>query len=386
MERSTGSFIPCTLGGESYRTFLPAPLPPDPPLAFDGDLLQWLEKANRAIGRLDGISDVLPNTHFFLYQYVRKEALLSSQIEGTQSSFSDLLLFEMHEVPGVPLDDVREVSNYVAAVNHGLDRLRGGCPLSLRLLREIHEILLRGGRGARKQPGEFRRSQNWLGGTRPGNAIFVPPPPERLMEFLDPFERFLHDQEKPIPVLLKAALAHVQFETIHPFLDGNGRLGRLLIMLILCNEQVLRDPLLYLSLFFKSYRADYYELLQRVRLNGDWEGWLRFFLQGVFESSLQAVNTARRLLDLFDQDQRQIRDLGRITGSCLQLHQLLQRQVVVNIPGATETLGINRTTISNCLRHLQELNIVRELTGQRRNRLFIYDQYADILSEGTEPL
>ncbi|GMQ76740.1 MAG: Fic family protein [Gammaproteobacteria bacterium] len=386
MNREAGRYITSTVGGESYQACLPAPLPPDPPLALDGELLQWLEKANRAIGRLDGISDGLPDSHLFLYQYVRKEALLSSQIEGTQSSFSDLLLFEMDEAPGVPLDDVREVSNYVAAMNHGLVRLGAGLPLSLRLLREIHAILLRHGRGAHKQPGEFRRSQNWLGGSRPGNAVFVPPPPEYLMECLDPFERFLHDEAGPTPVLLKASLAHVQFETIHPFLDGNGRLGRLLITLILINEGVLREPLLYLSLHFKTRRSDYYDHLQRVRLQGDWEGWLRFFLRGVFETAQQAVESTRTVLELFQQDRARIEGLGRIAGSCLQLHQRLQQKAIVNIPDSARELAINRTTISNCIRRLQELGIVREITGQRRNRLFVYDRYVQILSEGTEPL
>jgi Fic family protein len=386
VNREAGRYITSTVGGESYQAYLPAPLPPDPPMVLDGELLQWLEKANRAIGRLDGISDGLPDSHLFLYQYVRKEALLSSQIEGTQSSFSDLLLFEMDEVPGVPLDDVREVSNYIAAMNHGLERLGAGFPLSLRLLREIHAILLRHGRGAHKQPGEFRRSQNWLGGSRPGNAIFVPPPPEHLMECLDPFERFLHDEAGPTPVLLKASLAHVQFETIHPFLDGNGRLGRLLITLILINEGVLREPLLYLSLYFKTHRSDYYDHLQRVRLQGDWEGWLRFFLQGVFETAQQAVESARTVRDLFEQDRERIGRLGRIAGSCLQLHRRLQQKAIVNIPDSARELEINRTTISNCIRRLQELGIVREITGQRRNRLFVYDRYVQILSEGTEPL
>ena len=386
MNRKAGRTITSTVGGESYQAYLPAPLPPDPPLAFDGELLQWLEKANRAIGRLDGISDGLPDSHLFLYQYVRKEALLSSQIEGTQSSFSDLLLFEMNEVPGVPLDDVREVSNYIAAMNHGLERLGAGFPLSLRLLRELHAILLRHGPGAHKQSGEFRRSQNWLGGSRPGNAVFVPPPPEHLMDCLDPFERFLHDEAGPTPVLLKASLAHVQFETIHPFLDGNGRLGRLLTTLILINEGVLREPLLYLSLYFKTHRSDYYDHLQRVRLQGDWEGWLRFFLQGVFETAQQAVESARTVWDLFEQDGERIGGLGRIAGSCLQLHRRLQQKAIVNIPDSARELEINRTTISNCIRRLQELGIVREITGQRRNRLFVYDRYVQILSEGTEPL
>lgn len=386
MNRQTGQYITSTVGGESYKAFLPAPLPPDPPLALDGELLQWLEKANRAIGRLDGISDVLPDSNLFLYQYVRKEALLSSQIEGTQSSFSDLLLFEMEEVPGVPMDDAREVSNYIAAMNHGLDRLGEGFPLSLRLMREIHAVLLKDGRGAQKQPGEFRRSQNWLGGSRPGNAVFVPPPPDRLMEFLDPFERFLHDETGTTPVLMKASLAHVQFETIHPFLDGNGRLGRLLITLILFSEGVLHEPLLYLSLYFKTHRSEYYDHLQRVRQQGDWEGWLRFFLQGVYETAQQAVETARTVLDLFEQDRERIRGLGRIAGSCLQLHHRLQQKAIVNIPDSAQVLDINRTTISNCIRRLQELGIVREITGQRRNRLFVYDRYVHILSEGTEPL
>ena len=385
MTRVAGQYVTSTVGGKSYRAFLPAPLPPEPPLALDGELLQWLEKANRAIGRLDGISDVLPDTQLFIYQYVRKEALLSSQIEGTQSSFSDLLLFEMDETPGVPMEDAREVSSYIAAMNHGLERLDEDFPLSLRLLREIHAILLRDGRGAHKQPGEFRGSQNWLGGSRPGNAVFIPPPADRLMEFLDPFERFLHESE-PVPVLLKAGLAHVQFETIHPFLDGNGRLGRLLITLILCNEKVLQQPLLYLSLYFKTHRTDYYDHLQRVRLEGDWEGWIRFFLRGVFETSQQAVETARILMELFERDRNRIRGLGRIAASCLQLHQHLQEKVIVNIPGAARALQINRQTISNCLDRLQGLAIVREITGQRRNRLFAYQQYIRILSEGTEPL
>lgn len=386
MNRETGQYVTSTVGGERYRAFLPAPLPPDPPLVLDGALLQWLEKANRAIGRLDGISDVLPDSHLFLYQYVRKEALLSSQIEGTQSSFSDLLLYEMEEVPGVPMDDAREVSNYVAAMYHGLHRLEKKFPLSLRLLREIHAILLKDGRGAHKQPGEFRQSQNWLGGSRPGNAVFVPPPPERLMACLDPFERFLHDETGTTPVLLKAGLAHVQFETIHPFLDGNGRLGRLLITLILVSEGVLHGPLLYLSLYFKTHRAEYYDHLQRVRQRGDWEGWLRFFLQGVYETARQAVDTARAVLDLFERDSERIRGLGRIAGSCLQLHRRLQQQAIVNIPDSSKALDINRTTISNCIRRLQELEIVREITGQRRNRLFVYDRYVQILSQGTEPL
>lgn len=311
--------------------------------------------------------------------------MLSSQIEGTQSSLSDLLLFEMGELPRVPLDDVREVSNYVLALNYGLERLGQGFPLSLRLIKEIHAVLLDGGRGAEKQPGEFRRSQVWLGGGRPGSAVFVPPPPERLMECLDPFERFLHDDPVALPVLLKAALAHVQFETIHPFLDGNGRLGRLLITFLLLSEEVLKALLLYLSLYFKFRRSEYYDRLQQVRLRGNWEAWPRFFLQGIYETAQQAVETARRLLQLFETDRERIRGIGRIAGSCLQLHDLLMRSPILNIAQATARLGINRTTVSNCFRELQALSITREITGNRRNCLFVYHHYVNLLSEGTEP-
>lgn len=386
MDRTSGQYLMNNVAGEAYRAFLPAPLPPDPPLDLDGELLRLLEAATRAVGRLDGIAGVLPDTQLFLYQYVRKEAVLSSQIEGTQSSFSDLLLYELEELPGVPVDDTQEVSSYVSAMEHGLQRMRGGFPLSLRLLREIHGVLLAHGRGADKTPGEFRRSQVWLGGTRPGNAVFVPPPPERLMECLDPFEHYLHDERSPTPVLIKAALAHAQFETIHPFLDGNGRLGRLLITLILCAEDVLHEPLLYLSLYFKLNRSEYYDRLNRVRIHGDWEGWLRFFLRGVGDTAQEAVATARRLLELFERDRERIGTLGRIAGSCVRLHDLLKQRPILNIAQAVERTGINRTTIGNCIARLEALGVLRELTGNRRNRLFVYDQYVAVLSEGTEPI
>src|SRR6202521_3153130 len=270
-----GTYVSTTTAGETVKAFVPQPLPPDPPVNLSG-LYHQLDRANQALGRLDGLTTLLPDTQLFLYLYVRKEALLSSQIEGTKSSFSDLLLFENEAVPGVPIDDVEEVSNYVAAVQHGLRRLAGGFPLSLRLIREIHGILLRGGRGANKTPGEFRRSQNWIGGARPGNASFVPPPPEQMMKCLDSFERFLHheDEKHGLPLLVEAGLVHVQFESIHPFLDGNGRLGRLLITLLLCAQGALKQPLLYLSLFFKTHRDKYYDHLQRVRTEGAWEEWL----------------------------------------------------------------------------------------------------------------
>jgi len=386
MRRVTGENITCTVAGESYHAYVPAPLPPVPALEFDANLLNLVEKANRALGRLDGITSILPNTGLFLYQYIRKEAVLSSQIEGTQSSFSDLLLFEMDAVPNVPLDDIQEVSNYVAAMNHGLSRLEEGFPLSLRLLREIHEVLLSHGRGMNKQPGEFRQSQNWIGGSRPGNAMYVPPPPDRLMECLHSLEAFMHENESGLPTLIKAALLHVQFETIHPFLDGNGRLGRLLITLLLCNKQVLSQPMLYLSLYFKTNRSDYYDHLQKVRIEGDWENWIAFFLQGVYETSQQAVETASNCLKLFESDAEKIKSLGRISGSCMQLHQHMQQTPIVRISQASTALNINRTTITTCLKHMSSLGIISEVTGYKKNRLFSYQQYINILSEGTEPL
>lgn len=338
-----------------------------------------------ALGRLDGVASILPDAPLFLYMYVRKEAVLSSQIEGTQSSLSDLLLFEVDEAPGVPVDDVREVSNYVAAMDHGLKRLKEGFPLTSRLLREIHAILLERGRGEARDPRKFRRSQNWIGGTRPGNAVYVPPPPQHVIECMSDLERFLHADIPAIPLLVKAGLVHVQFETIHPFLDGNGRLGRLLITLFLCERSVLRDPLLYLSLYFKANRSTYYELLQAVRERGDWEQWLDFFLRGVIETSDQAAETARRILGLFNLNQRKIETFCRAAASALRVHQLLQAKPLVSIPSAAAALNLSQPTIRSSLAHLQSAGIVREVTGRQRGRAFVYDGYLDLLNEGTEP-
>src|SRR4030088_1819 len=300
-----GTYVTTTVTGEPVQAFIPPKLPPHPPVELAG-LYQHLDRANRALGRLDGLTTLLPDTKFFLYMYIRKEALLSSQIEGTQSSLSDLLLYEAEEAPGVPIDDTREVSNYVAAMNHGLRRLREGFPLSLRLIREIHEILLAKGRGSEKRPGEFRETQNWIGGTRPGNAAFVPPPPEKLMDCMAALEKFLHRQPEDLPLLVKTALVHVQFETIHPFLDRNGRLGRLLITFLLCVAGAIREPILYPSLYFKTNRQKYYELLDRVRSHGDWETWLEFFLTGVKETAQQAADTSREILTLIEKDRQRI--------------------------------------------------------------------------------
>jgi Fic family protein len=351
------------------------------------DRLQLLlEQANQAVGRLDGLASLLPDLSLLLYTYVRKEAVLSSQIEGTQSSLSDLLLFENEEVPGTPIEDVQEVSNYVAAMNHGLQRLREGFPLSLRLIREIHEILLSKGRGSGKQPGEFRHSQNWIGGSRPGNAAFVPPPPELVQECLGQLELFFHEEQSRLPLLVKAGLIHVQFETIHPFLDGNGRLGRLLITFLLCAQGTLREPILYLSLYFKSNRAAYYELLDRVRTRGDWEAWLDFFLIGIRDTADQAANAARRILALFEQDQRKIEVLGRPAASVLRVFQHMQRNPIVAIPSAAKKIGISAPTVTKSLMHMIDMGILQEVTGRERHRLFVYERYLAILNEGTEPL
>lgn len=388
MARTTGRFVAGSLAGSRYQAFVPNPLPPDPPLDLAAPgLVARKERADQALGRLDGISLMLPDPALFLFQYVRREALLSSQIEGTQSSLFDLLLYEIDEAPGVPLDDVEEVSNYIAALNHGLRRLRvDGFPLSLRLLREMHERLLRGARGKDKQPGEFRRDQVWIGGASPAIASFVPPPPDVLDECLAAFETFLHAGADVASPLIKAGLAHVQFETIHPFNDGNGRLGRLLIAVMLCGDGVLREPSLYLSLYFKRHRAEYYERLNAVRTQGDWEGWLAFFLAGVTETAQQAVETAQRLLALLDTDRKRIATLGRRAGSVSQVFDVLTRQVLATVPQLEKKLHFSVPTIREAIASLNDLGIVNELTGQRRNRVFAYQAYLEILNEGTTPL
>ena len=381
----TGRYETVSTGAESFRAFIPNPLPPAPPLVTGGGLQPLLESALLALGRLDGVSTLLPDKALFLYTYVRKEAVLSSQIEGTQSSLSDLLLFELDELPGVPLDDVVEVSNYVAALDHGLARLREGFPLSNRLIREIHGTLLSRGRGSDKDPGEFRRSQNWIGGTRPGNAIFVPPPHAEVPDCMGALELFLHADNDGLPVLIRAGLAHVQFETIHPFFDGNGRVGRLMITFMLCQSGVLRDPLLYLSLYFKQHRAAYYELLDRVRRDGDWEEWLTFFLEGVKQVAEGAVTTADRLGETFQNDRSRIGAAGRRAGSALRVHETLKARPVQSVSSICASTGLSFPAASSAMELLVDLGVARELTGKRRNRVFLYDRYIAILNEGTEP-
>jgi len=379
-----GQYITVSTVGEQVQAFVPSPLPPGPAIEWSAELRDKFDQALLAIGRLDSVSTLLPDTSLFLYMYVRKEAVLSSMIEGTQSSLSDLLLFEIDQEPGVPLNDVQEVSNYVAALNHGLSRLNEGFPLSLRLIKEIHAVLLTKGRGSNQTPGEFRSSQNWIGGTRPGNAAFVPPPVNQVLECMGKLELFLHNQPDPTPTLLKAALAHVQFETIHPFLDGNGRLGRLLIMLILCEQKMLQVPMLYLSLYFKTHRQYYYELLNTVRLTGDWEAWLDFFAEAVIVTAGQAVDTAQQLYALSNEDRNKISGLGRAAKSTLQIHQALLEHPICNSGSLVSKTGLTAATVNKCISHLERIEIVRELTARKRNRIFSYYQYVEIMNKGTE--
>ena len=379
----TGIYDTSTTSGEAVRAFVPNTLPPVPPIELAGKRQQLLERANLACGRLDAITVLLPDASVFLYSYVRQEAVLSSQIEGTQSSLSDLLLFELDEAPGVPFDDVIEVSNYVAALEHGIAQLRAGQPLSNRLLREVHGHLLSRGRGADKRPGEFRRSQNWLGGTRPGNAIFVPPPPHRVLDAMADLERFLHDREDGLPTLVRAGVAHVQFETIHPFLDGNGRVGRLLIALLLFETRVLSQPLLYLSLYLKEHRAEYYRLLDAVRREGDWEEWIDFFLEGVTMTAQSAVDTAHRMLRVFEEDAARVADLGRRAPNALRAFDAFRRRPIRNIAAIAATTGASLPTVSRAVESLVELGIVREITGRKRERAYCYGRYLEILNGGT---
>ena len=379
-----GSYEVTITGDEQVRSFIPLPLPPQPRLVLDGPLQQTLEAALLALGRLDGVTTLLPDQTLFLYTYVRKEAVLSSQIEGTQSSLSDLLLFELEEAPGVPLDDVVEVSNYVAALEHGLSRLKVGFPLSNRLLREIHGVLLSRGRGSEKTPGEFRRSQNWIGGSRPGNADFVPPPHRVVPDCMAELERFVHAREDGLPLLLRAGLAHVQFETIHPFLDGNGRVGRLLVTLLLCQAGVLREPLLYLSLYLKQHRDRYYDLLNYVRHSGDWEEWLAFFLEGVQVTATGAVDAAQQIGQMFQENHDRLEKTGRRAGSAVRVHEALKARPVLPLSEVCKRTTLSFPTATRAMELLVEHGIAREITGKRRDRLFVYDQYLAILDEGTE--
>lgn len=381
MNQRIGTYITQSVVGESYSAYIPPKLPPYPPIDL-ASLAPLLERAAVILAELNGMYKIIPNVSLFMYMDVRKEALLSSQIEGTQSSFADLMLFENDLEPEVSHDDVEEVSNYVKAITYGLQRLKDGFPLSLRLLKEMHAILLSGGRGATKLPGEFRRIQNWIGGTRPANALFVPPPVDYLSECLNDFEIFLHDDS--LPVLIKAGIAHLQFESIHPFLDGNGRLGRLLIILMICEAKILDAPILYLSLYFKQHRRTYYDLLQEVRQYGTWETWLEFFLQGIEESARQAIATAQQINLLFDQDTQKISQLGRIRFSCEQIFEYLKRLPQVTVSLIARELPMSSPTARSALNSMVKAGILQEISGKRRDKIYVYRSYLALLEYGTE--
>ena len=382
MKRSLqGYYVPINTVGEKVKAFVPAPLPPKPPIDWSPELLKAFDYAAFSLGCLNMSAVALPSARLFLYTYIRKEAVLSSMIEGTQSSLSDLLLFELDAEPGTPLADVQEVSNYVAALEHGLKRIEGGFPLSLRLICEMHGILLSRGRGSYAAPGEFRHSQNWIGGTRPGNASFVPPPAGSILECMGELEKFLHDIPKAYPPLLKAALAHVQFETIHPFLDGNGRLGRLLIALILCEQKVLREPLFYLSLYFKERRQDYYSLLNGVRINGDWESWLLFFAEAVEGVATQAIMSINNLAKMTEKDETNIATLGRVATSVQTIHTAMLERPIVSSGWLSQKTNLAPATINKALAQLEKMGIIRQLGENKRNRLFAYKEYMEILKE-----
>jgi Fic family protein len=379
-----GYFSVNTESGEAVRAFVPAPLPPNPPIVESPELREKFDTALATLGRLDSISVLLPDPSLFVYMYVRKEALLSSMIEGTQSSLSDLLCVELDQPASVPLDDVKEVCNYVAALDYGIRRLADGFPLSLRLLKEMHQILLSTGRGTEKRPGEFRISQNWIGGTRPGNALFVPPPPDRVIECMGALELFLHNQPEKTPILVKMALAHLQFETIHPFLDGNGRLGRLIIPLLLHSEKVLKEPILYISYYFKAHRQRYYDMLNETRFTGNWEAWLDFFADAVIESANQAIDTANRLLKMAENDRDRINQLKRISGSVHLIHQAMMERPLVTQKWLQEKTQLSLMTVGKSIMELEKLEIIKEITGRKRNRIYSYTDYIRILGEGTE--
>jgi Fic family protein len=363
---------------EGYGAFIPAKLPPDPPLRFDGQLATVLAGAGTALGRLDGVAATLPNPELFVAMYVRREAVLSSQIEGTQSTLDDVLAFEIDSDHSKLPADIEEVVNYVRAMNYGLHRLET-LPLSLRLLREIHGQLLAGGRGSAKAPGEFRQSQNWIGAPRLAEAIFIPPPVHEMRAALGDLERFLHDSGGLDPLIV-CALAHAQFETIHPFLDGNGRVGRLLITFLLCHAKVLQRPVLYLSHYLKQHRGTYYDRLMAVRYEGDWEGWLRFFLTGVATVAREAEQTARRIVEL----REQLRDAAQaadVSVNMLKLMDHLYEQPVINVKAAQETLRVSFPAAGRMINELEENGILVEMTGGRRNRMFRFAPYLDLFDD-----
>jgi len=388
MANRGGHFIRQQTGVEGYSAFIPAPLPPDPPVDLRGEVARLHEAAANALGRLSGASSQLDPDRL-LYMYVRKEAVLTSQIEGTQSTLTDLLRYENADAPGTPLAEVQAVSRYVDVLYYALDEMRtGSLPLSLRLLREAHRRLLEGGRGGAQNPGEFRRTQVWVGGTRPGNATYVPPPPHEVLPALGNLEKYIHGEFGPTPTLVRTAVAHAQFETIHPFLDGNGRIGRLLISLILVADGALPHPFFYISLFFKRNRTDYFDALQRIRTHGDWEGWLRFFLIGAEAVANEATSTAEALSTLFTKDRSSVEALGRAAPSALKVYDFLRNRILISPTRAATVLGLTWPTVQAALDRLETLGIATEVTGKKRDRIYAYQRQLTVLDKGigTGPL
>ena len=382
----TGTYVDAFADGKPVRAFVPESMPPTALVPMEGAMLTLFSEATLALGGLNRVLYLLPDVAIFLYSCVRKESLLSSQIEGTHSTLSEFLEHELEGAPGVPNDDVLEVSNHVAALQHGLDRLNSDFPISNRLIREMHGILLRRGRGSNRSPGEFRQAQVWLGGRDPQRASFVPPPANYVTDLMGNLELFIHSHDPNIPPLLRAGYAHVQFETIHPFGDGNGRIGRILITMILLAAGVLNEPLLYLSLYFKNNRSDYYQLLNSVRLTGSWHGWMEFFLEGVRETALGAVDTAERLRAMFDADRQSVQRLRRRTGSALRVHEAFMKRPLLTIAQSAEMADMTFPTANAAMSSLVDLGLAEEITGRETNRVYKYTKYLDVLSEGTEPL
>jgi Fic family protein len=365
-----------------YKAFIPNPLPPTPEIIMDQEMWNLLSQADRALGRLDGATDALPNPDLFVFMYVRKEAVLSSQIEGTQTSLIDILEFESQALEPENPQEVAEVVNYIAAINYGLERLKS-LPVSSRLIREIHKELMQGVRGAERAPGEFRHTQNWIGagGCSLAKATYVPPPPYEMLQSLDNLEKFLHSPQ-PIPTLIKVGLAHAQFETIHPFLDGNGRTGRLLITFLLCEQNILQRPLLYISHYFMKYRSEYYDRLQAVRDSGNWEGWLKFFLRGVYEVAQEAAATARKIVNLKEEHRQLVLNtMGRKSGNAIALLESLYFRPIFNVEHAEEITSLSYPNANALIKALSDIGLVEEITGQKRNRAFSYAPYLAVFRD-----
>lgn len=376
--RKIGIYSSRRVNGAKYSPFIPHPLPPQPPLNVDV-FVTPLSQAYTALGRLEGMNELLPSIDLFIYMYIRKEAVLSSRIEGTQSTLSDLLLFENKQIPRVPVDDVVQVSNYVSAMTYGLEWVNRGDPITVRLIRDLHTVLLDGTRGSSLYDGQFRPVQNWIGGARPELAEYVPPPPEEVPQLMAELERFLNHQTAPLPSLIIAALGHAQFEMIHPFLDGNGRIGRLLITLLLCNDGVLSKPSLYLSLYFKQHRREYCEMFNYVRQTGDWERWIQFFLRGVCLAADSATRLAERVCVLLKKDREAIAQLGRIRGSVEQVFDAFLRKPMLAVVTVVQDTGLTFPTVQKAIDTLQDMGIVTEISGKLRDRVYVYQQYLHLL-------